>query len=234
MRASCPPPTTATTGAFTGAHPNRVGPGSDEASTGARDILADVTTAVLTRLLGPDHRARLLELARFLSVGGVAFVVDVGLYNLLRFGPGELLAAKPLTAKVVATLVATLVSWVGNRLWTFASQRTRHRGRELFLFVVVNGLGLAVGAAPLAFSQYVLHLDGPVPDNVANLIGIALGTVLRYVGYKQWVFTGETTPADEGRDEHAAQEAAVALAVQPVIPLGAVLAAEEHLEHHDG
>ncbi|WP_236121281.1 GtrA family protein [Cellulomonas palmilytica] len=191
-----------------------------------------MTTAVLTRLLGPDHRARLLELARFLSVGGVAFVVDVGLYNLLRFGPGELLAEKPITAKVVATLVATLVSWVGNRLWTFASQRTQHRGRELFLFVVVNGLGLAVGAAPLAFSQYVLHLDGPVPDNVANLIGIALGTVLRYVGYKQWVFTGADA-ADEAVDEHAAQEAAVALAVQPVVPLGAVVAAEEHLEHHD-
>lgn len=187
---------------------------------------------MLTRLLGPDHRARLLELARFLSVGGVAFVVDVGLYNLLRFGPGELLAEKPITAKVVATLVATLVSWVGNRLWTFASQRTQHRGRELFLFVVVNGLGLAVGAAPLAFSQYVLHLDGPVPDNVANLIGIALGTVLRYVGYKQWVFTGADA-ADEAVDEHAAQEAAVALAVQPVVPLGAVVAAEEHLEHHD-
>lgn len=189
---------------------------------------------MLTRLLGPDHRARLAELARFLSVGGIAFVVDVGLYNLLRFGPGELLADKPITAKVVAALVATLVSWVGNRLWTFAAQRTQHRGRELFLFVVVNGLGLAVGAAPLAFSQYVLHLDGPVPDNVANLIGIALGTMLRYVGYKQWVFTGGEQGVAGSPDEHAAQEAAVALAVQPVVPLGAVVAAEEHLEHHDG
>lgn len=186
---------------------------------------------MLTRLLGPDPRARLAELARFLSVGGVAFVVDVGLYNLLRFGPGELLEAKPITAKVVATLVATLVSWVGNRLWTFAEHRTHHRGRELLLFLVVNGLGLAVGAAPLAFSQYVLHLDGPLPDNVANLVGIALGTVLRYVGYKQWVFTGGEPVED---DEHATQEAAVALAVQPVVPLGAVVAAEEHLEHPHG
>ena len=79
---------------------------------------------MLTRLLGPDHRARLAELARFLSVGGVAFVVDMGLFNLLRFGPGELLAEKPITAKVVSTLVATLVSWVGNRLWTFSQHRT--------------------------------------------------------------------------------------------------------------
>ncbi len=185
-----------------------------------------MTTAVLTRLLGPDHRARLAELARFLSVGGVAFVVDMGLYNLLRFGPGELLAEKPITAKVIATLVATLVSWVGNRLWTFSQHRTQHRGRELLLFVVVNGLGLAVGAAPLAFSQYVLHLDGPVPDNVANLVGIVLGTVLRYVGYKHWVFTGGGPTLDED-GAPASEQAAVALAVQPVVPFGAVTAADE-------
>jgi len=190
-----------------------------------------VTTAVLTRLLGPDHRARLAELARFLSVGGVAFVVDMGLFNLLRFGPGELLAEKPITAKVVSTLVATLVSWVGNRLWTFSQHRTQHRGRELLLFVVVNGLGLAVGAAPLAFSQYVLHLDGPVPDNIANLVGIALGTALRYVGYKRWVFTGEQDEV-ASPDERAADEAAVALAVQPVVPFGAVVAADELHEQH--
>lgn len=186
---------------------------------------------MLTRLLGPDHRARLAELARFLSVGGVAFVVDMGLFNLLRFGPGELLAEKPITAKVVSTLVATLVSWVGNRLWTFSQHRTQHRGRELLLFVVVNGLGLAVGAAPLAFSQYVLHLDGPVPDNIANLVGIALGTALRYVGYKRWVFTGEQDEV-ASPDEHATDEAAVALAVQPVVPFGAVVAADELHEQH--
>ena len=29
------------------------------------------------------------SIARFLSVGGIAFVVDLGLFNLLRFGPGR-------------------------------------------------------------------------------------------------------------------------------------------------
>ncbi|GEL95197.1 GtrA family protein [Cellulomonas composti] len=182
--------------------------------------------SVRDRLLSDPRWGRALELARFLTVGGVAFVVDVGLYNLLRFGPNELLGAKPITAKVVATIVATLVSWAGNRLWTFSSQRTAQRGRELLLFAVVNALALVIGAAPLAVSQYVLHLDGPLPDNIANFIGIALGTVLRYVGYKRWVFTG----ADEALDEHRVTEVAVALAVQPVIPMVAVEALEEH-EH---
>ncbi len=147
---------------------------------------------------------RLVEIARFLSVGGAAFVVDVGLYNLLRFGPGGLLDEKPITAKVVSTIVATLVSWIGNRLWTFSSHRTSRRGRELVLYGAVNVAGLVIGAAPLAFSQYVLHLDGPLPDNTANILGIALGTILRYFGYKRWVFTGG--PDGPGGAQHAAEQ----------------------------
>ncbi len=81
---------------------------------------------------------RVSELSRFGSVGLVAYVVDLGLFNLLRFGPGELLGEKPLTAKGVSVVVATLVAWFGNRYWTFAHRRTAARGRELAAFALVN------------------------------------------------------------------------------------------------
>src|SRR3954464_15160872 len=100
--------------------------------------------------------ARVAEIARFGSVGAVAFVVDVGLFNLLRFGPGEVLEGKPLTAKIIASGVATLVAWLGNRYWTFAGRRTRTPVRELVGFVVVNLIGIAAALACLAFSHYVL------------------------------------------------------------------------------
>lgn len=132
--------------------------------------------------------ARALELSRFLSVGAVAFVVDLGLFNLLRFGPGGLLENKPLTAKVISVLAATLVSWVGNRRWTFAEHRTSKRGRELLVFGAVNLLGMVVPVATLAFSHYALQLTSPLADNAATICGIVLATALRYVGYKRWVF----------------------------------------------
>lgn len=133
-------------------------------------------------------RARVVELTRFLAVGGVSFVVDLGLFNLLRFGPGELLLHKPLTAKVLSVAAATLVSWVGNRRWTFADHRTAQRGRELLLYAIINVLGVLIGVATLAFSHYTLDLRTPLADNVSTVLGIALGTVVRYVGYKRYVF----------------------------------------------
>ena len=143
---------------------------------------------------GAALRARAYEIARFLSVGGIAFVVDLGLFNLLRFGPGEVLGHKPLTAKVISVVAATLVSWLGNRLWTFSQQRTERRTRELTVFAAINIVCAAIPLLTLAFSHYTLGLTTPLADNVATVIGIAIGTVLRYLGYKRWVFTGPRVP----------------------------------------
>lgn len=131
------------------------------------------------------------ELARFGAVGGVAFVVDVGLFNLLRFGPGELLGGKPLTAKVVSVALATLVAWLGNRYWTFAHKRSDAHARELGKFVLANIGGMLVAVGCLAFSHYVLGLTSPLADNIAaNVVGLTLGTAFRYAAYRWFVFTG--------------------------------------------
>jgi len=145
----------------------------------------------------PGARARIAELARFGSVGAVAYVVDLGLFNLLRFGPGELLHAKPLTAKILSVSVATLVAWLGNRYWAFAGSRTSSRGRELAGFVVVNVGGLVIGVGCLAFSHYLLGLTSPLADNIsANAVGLGLGTAFRYFFYRRLVFTGIPAAGD--------------------------------------
>ena len=142
-------------------------------------------------------RARLLELIRFGSIGALAYVVDVGLFNLLRFGPGTLLGDRPLTAKVLSVAIATIVSWLGNRYWTFAGRRTASRAREFTGFAVVNVGGMAIAVACLWFSHYILGLTSPLADNVsANVVGLALGTAFRYLAYRRLVFTGAPDETD--------------------------------------
>ncbi|MDT0167099.1 GtrA family protein [Actinotalea sp. AC32] len=144
---------------------------------------------------GPLRRAlrhaRLAELARFGSVGAAAYVVDVLTFNLLLLGPGQVLGDRPLTAKVAASGVATLAAWLGNRYWAFARTRTARPVRELATFAAVNVLGAGAAVACLAVSRYVLGLDSPLADNVAaNVVGVGVGTVVRYVCYRRVVFTG--------------------------------------------
>jgi putative flippase GtrA len=139
----------------------------------------------------------LAEFLRFLAVGGSAYVVDVGLFNLLLFGPGELLGHKPLTAKVVSVSVAILVAWLGNRYWTFSASRQPSRRRELTMFVLVNLGGMVIAVGVLAVSHYVLGFTSPLADNIAaNGVGLVLGTAFRYVCYRYVVFPAPALSAD--------------------------------------
>ncbi|MDR3036683.1 MAG: GtrA family protein [Kitasatospora sp.] len=127
---------------------------------------------------------RIAELAKFGVVGATAAVVDLGgaayLHGVVGVGP--------LSAKAAAIAAATLVSYLGNRFWTF-----RHRGghallREWVVFIVLNLIGLLIAEVAIGFTYYVLGLQDAVAYNVASVAGTALATVFRYWSYKKWVF----------------------------------------------
>jgi putative flippase GtrA len=145
------------------------------------------------------------EILKFGAVGLVAYVVDVGVFNLLRYGGGTgLLHAKPLTAKIVSTVLAMLVAWLGNRYWTYRDQRRDKVHHELILFVGANLIGMAIAVVCLWFSHYVLHQTSPLADNLsANGVGLALGTAFRFWAYRTWVFRDDPDlwPARSGRTE---------------------------------
>jgi putative flippase GtrA len=130
------------------------------------------------------------ELVKFGAVGAVAYVVDVSLFNLLRYGGGASpLEDKPLTAKIISAFVATVVAWLGNRYWTFRHRRRASRSREFALFVVMNAIGMGIAVACLGLSHYVLGLRSALADNIsANVVGIVLGSAFRFWAYRRHVF----------------------------------------------
>lgn len=149
------------------------------------------------------------EIAKFGIVGAVAFVVDMGGFNLLSSGP---LSEKITTAKIVSGAVATVVAWIGNRWWTFRHRRNRPVAHEVSLFFAVNGVGLAISAAWLAFTHYALGMDTRLATNINALVGIGLGTLFRFWAYRQLVFAHEHPgdPESEGvySDASGASDAA--------------------------
>ena len=134
-------------------------------------------------------RALVRRLVVFGAIGSVCFVIDVGLFNVLN---ASLLQGKPLTAKIVAALIATAVAWVSNRWLTFRSSRSRTRSetvREAILFALVNIVGIAIATLCLFVSHYVLGFRSVLADNISgNGVGLVLGTVFRYVAYDLAVF----------------------------------------------
>ena len=64
------------------------------------------------------------EVAKFGTVGAFAFVIDVGLFNILRAG---VLADSPLTAKTISVVVATGFAGVGEERATDRNSPRRPR-----------------------------------------------------------------------------------------------------------
>jgi putative flippase GtrA len=146
-----------------------------------------VTTTSAGLLHGLEDRVRALfsELAKFGTVGALAFVVDVGLFNLVL----HLRPDKPLTAKVVSTVVAATLAYVLNRAWSFRHRQRSSVRREYALFFLLNGVGLAIALGCLGFSHYVLGLNSRLADNIAgNVVGIGLGTLFRFWSYRRFVW----------------------------------------------
>lgn len=155
--------------------------------------------SVLARI-PPPFRAiavRHRELVKFAMVGGVAYVVDIVLFSVAK---STVLEPKPVTAKIFAVLVATIVSYVLNREWSFRTRGGRERHHEAALFFLVCGIGLCINATPLWISRYVLELQTPQVSLLvqeladflsANVIGTLLAMTFRWWGFRQYVFPDE-------------------------------------------
>jgi putative flippase GtrA len=148
----------------------------------------------LTRLRG-TWRLLLKELSAFGVVGAFCFALDLGLFQVLYTGTG----VGAVGAKLTSTVVSTTVAYLGHRYWSFSHRARTGLRREYLLFAMVNGLTLMLGLAMVAFARYGLGQESALVLQAVNVVSIGLGTVIRYLCYRQWVF-----PAHESRHALAA------------------------------
>jgi putative flippase GtrA len=168
-----------------------------------------VVESVLARVPEPlrsvlvKHR----ELLKFGIVGGTTFIIDNAIWFALKF---TILESKPITAKAIAVIIATIVSYILNREWSFRTRGGRERHHEAALFFLVSGCAVVINLIPPWISRYVLDLEVPhvtrfvqeIADFTSgSIIGMLLAMFFRFWGFRRWVF-----PDDLGRRRRSTQE----------------------------
>ena len=170
---------------------------------------ADATIARLPQAVRP-YAERHHELIKFAIVGGTTFVIDSAIFYTLKL---TILEPKPVTAKVIAGIVAVIASYILNREWSFRDRGGRERHHEALLFFAVSGVGVLLSMAPLWISSYVLQLRVPMvsltAENIADfisayIIGNLLQMAFRFWAFRRWVF-----PDELGRSQDHALESAL-------------------------
>ena len=80
----------------------------------------------LLRDLYARFRVLIHEVAKFGVVGIIAFFITIGGSNVLHYGVG----LGPLPSVAIATVVATVFAFLGNKLWAFRHRNGSHWGRD--------------------------------------------------------------------------------------------------------
>lgn len=150
-----------------------------------------------------DLADRHSELLKFAIVGATTFVIDIGIFYLLKW---TILDTKPTIARIMSGVIAVIASYILNREWTFDKRGGREKHHEALLFFAVSGVGVLLASLPLWISSYVFDLRQPnvsfTVENVADffsafIIGNLLQMVFRFWAMRKWVFPDEMQELQE-------------------------------------
>ncbi|WP_067818475.1 GtrA family protein [Nocardia inohanensis] len=150
-----------------------------------------------------DLADRHSELLKFAIVGATTFVIDIGIFYLLKL---TVLDTKPTVARILSGVIAVIASYILNREWTFDKRGGREKHHEALLFFAVSGVGVLLASLPLYVSSYVFDLRQPnvsfTVENVADfvsafIIGNLLQMAFRFWSMRKWVFPDEMQELQE-------------------------------------
>jgi putative flippase GtrA len=147
---------------------------------------------------------------KFLFVGALGAVIDLGLTNILmRFvfhvEDGEIVPV--VISAMIGFSVAVSSNFIWNRYWTYPDSRTRSIRRQLAQFFLVSAVGLAIRAGVVAafspiFADFVktlvanhlveLNLAGNVQfkigANMAIIVALVIVALWNFFANRYWTY----------------------------------------------
>jgi putative flippase GtrA len=126
------------------------------------------------------------EVAKFGIVGASGALLQFVVQDTLHFKVG--LGA--LTAEAIGISGGIVLTFFGNRHWTYADRRSHGREfiSETLLFLVFCLLGLGIQLGLQAVVTYGLGYKDGLSYNLATAFGIGIATLFRLWAYRTFVF----------------------------------------------
>lgn len=149
---------------------------------------------MITDLYG-RFRQLIHEWGKFLVVGGAGAVVTIG-------GASALQSIGEYKAVTISTIVATIVTFVGNRHWTFSHREGQGAAHETIMFFILNGVGLLIYYVVIWLIKDVAGMHGSLWYLAELIVGTGLGTLFRFWSYRKWIWTLPEPKPDDAATQH--------------------------------
>src|SRR5215472_13844923 len=147
----------------------------------AKAVRRQVQQVSSIRNLYARFRQLIHEGFKFLIIGAVGFIVTFGVANALH-------SVGKYKAITIATILATAITYLGNRYWTFRHRHGKGTTRDSTMFFVLNGVGLLIYYGCIGLLDLAGLGHSVAWYNVALVIGTGLGTLFRFWSYRKWIW----------------------------------------------
>jgi len=132
------------------------------------------------------------QVAKFLLIGVLAVLIDLGVLNLLMSFFGVAAGWGFVLFKAISFIVATFSKFWGNKFWAFEQAETEKMGKELLQFYVVTLVGMTVNVGIASFIVNIVGIQFGLPAsvwaNIGAIIAAIAGAAWNFLGYKFVVF----------------------------------------------
>ena len=134
----------------------------------------------------------IFQLAKYLLIGVLATIADLGVLNFLMWTSGITAGILFSVFKGISFLVATSAKYFGDKFWAFEKIEKEGMKKEFgrFFLVTLIGLGFNVGVASLIVNVVgpQFGLSNKLWANVGGIAAVFAVTAWNFISYKFIVF----------------------------------------------
>lgn len=151
-----------------------------------------VTGILVARLLGKIIGI-FYKFVKFGEVGGLNWLVDLGVINLLVLVSGVATGWLTVFYKAISFSVAVVNSYFWNRHWVFSDAQKQDQTKEATKFLVASLLGLAFNLVVFSIIKFggqafFSGISDTMWVNIATVVGSLSAMLFNFILYKIWVF----------------------------------------------
>ncbi len=133
------------------------------------------------------------QLAKFLVVGVLNTLVDLGVMNFLIYLTGITIGIWYSVFKSIGFIAAVINSFFWNKFWVFEKRGISEAGKEFSKFFVVSTIGIILNVSVAYVLINVIGAPAGISPKIwGNIAAVAAGIVVfswNFLGYKILVFS---------------------------------------------
>lgn len=141
---------------------------------------------LLNKMFRGNTNLIVVQFFRYFCSGGLAFLVDKTLFVVTHY---YTLHLNNYWATSIGFVAGIIITYLLSIFWVFDERRMKNTFIEVFIFVVIGVVGLAL----MNFFMWIFAEQMTIPDDfVCNLLSTALVTLWNFLAKKYILFTKDT------------------------------------------